>query len=72
MVAAVVGIAGGQKLKNKIIIVYVQAVMLTAIPKKPGTLKGPQESSMVPESSELGSEVDFMNPLQRRQKSRVQ
>ncbi len=69
--AAVVGVAGGQKLKNKITIEYTQAVILTAMPKTPRILNRPQETPTVPCIS-TRSEGDLMNPVQRSQRKSPQ
>ncbi len=69
MDTAVVGVAGGQKLKNMTITMYTQAKMFVAMPKNPGTLKGPQCRPVSPGVSLPDS---WMPPVQRRQRRSTQ
>ena len=69
IVDAVVGVAGGQKLKNRMMIKYTTATVLIAIPRIPETRNGPQANlfTLVEGTGCVtSSESVTMSPLQRR------
>ncbi len=69
MVDGVVGVAGGQKLKKMAMIKYTTAPVFTAIPRKPGILKGPQDNAFAvvnPIGLAVSSGTSRICPLHRR------
>ena len=69
MDAAVVGVAGGQKLKKITMTINAQATTLIAMPKNPGTLKGPQYRPVFPAAPRDDPPIP---PVQRRHRRSAQ